>query len=67
MDISEAFELLDYYNLRKDAENECKRRKLDVAPYDMMGHHKDFAIFLEKQWLKLRNKNQKLQSLECLN
>ena len=65
MDVGKAFELLDKYNLRKEAELECKRRKIDNAPYDMQGHNKVYCAFLSKQWIKLRDKLVDLQKIDC--
>ena len=35
MDVMEAIDLLKKYELYNSAQNECKRRKIDEAPYDM--------------------------------
>jgi hypothetical protein len=67
VNIGEAFYLLDKYNLRQAAEIECKRRKLDEAPYDMMGHNEVYAEFLDKHRIKLRDRCQALQEQKCTN
>lgn len=56
MDITEAFALLDKYSLRDKAKIECKRRKIDEAPYDMQGHHEVYSDLLQEVWIELRNK-----------
>ncbi|EJE7236439.1 hypothetical protein FC820_06640 [Clostridium sporogenes] len=65
MDIERAFELLDKYNLRNEAELECKRRKIDTVPYDMQGHNKVYIEFLSKQWVKFRDQLLGLQNIGC--
>lgn len=66
MNGGEAFDMLDKYNLRQDADRECKRRKLDEAPYDMMGHNKVYSEFLIKKWREIRDRVAEKQKSHCL-
>lgn len=66
MDVKKAFELLDKYNIRNEAEQECKRRKIDSAPYDMIGHNKVYCEFLNREWKNLRDELALLQKERCI-
>lgn len=55
MDCGDAFDLLRKYNLMEEAKIECKRRKIDEAPYGMIGYNKIYADFLNKKWVEFRD------------
>lgn len=65
MDVLEAINLLKKYNLYDEAEAECRRRKIDKAPYDMQGHHEVYCKYLSKKWVELRDKKLELQKVKC--
>ena len=46
MDVMDAINLLKKYNIYDDAKNECRRLKIDEAPYDMQGHHDVYCRYL---------------------
>ena len=65
MDVMDAINLLKKYRLYDDAQIECKRKKIDEAPYDMKGHHEIYCSYLSKKWVELRDKRDKLQKIKC--
>mgnify|MGYP007029453000 FL=1 len=65
MDVLETINLLKKYNLYDEAEAECRRRKIDKAPYDMQGHHEVYCKYLSKKWVELRDKKSELQKVKC--
>ena len=65
MDVMDAIDLLKKYRLYDDAQNECKRKKIDEAPYDMKGHHEVYCSYLSKKWVELRDKRDKLLKVKC--
>lgn len=67
MNSLDAINLLKKYNLYEEAQCECRRLKLDKAPYDMMGHNKVYCQFLNKKWVELRDLSSKKQKNSCGN
>lgn len=65
MDVMDAINLLKKYNMYNDAEIECKRLKIDKAPYDMQGYHEVYCRYLSKKWVEIRNKKEMLQKVKC--
>ena len=65
MDVMDAINLLKKYDLYDDAKSECRRKKGDTAPYDMMGHHDIYCSLLSKKWVEIRNKVEQLQKAKC--
>lgn len=66
MDTMDAINLLKKYNLYEDAQNECKRKKLKEAPYDMQGHNDVYCNYLNKKWVEIRNKKDILLKIKCV-
>lgn len=66
MDVMDAINLLKKYNIYDDAKNECRRLKIDEAPYDMQGHHDVYCRYLSKQWVKFKNEKELLQKIKCI-
>lgn len=67
MDSIDAINLLKKYNLYEEAQNECRRKKLDKAPYDMQGHNEVYCFFLNKKWVELRDLDEKKKKCSCSN
>lgn len=67
MDVADAFKVMEEYDLLKEAKLECKRKKLDEAPYDMKGHYEIFGKFLDKKRKELYDISQKRQESMCVN
>lgn len=65
MDVIDAIDLLKKYGLYNAAQNECKRKKIDEAPYDMKGHHEVYCSYLLQKRVELRDKRDKLQKVKC--
>ena len=65
MDVKDAIDLLREYGLYDDAQNECKRKKIDKAPYDMKGHHEVYCSYLFKKWVEIRDKRNSLLKVKC--
>lgn len=65
MDVMDAINLLKKYGLYNDAQNECKRRKIDEAPYDMKGHFEVYCSYLSQKWIELRDKRDTLLKVKC--
>lgn len=61
LEIEDAFGLLDKYNLRERADRECILKKLDKAPYDMLGHHKVYCSLLDEKLREIRDLSLKKQ------
>lgn len=61
----DAVDLLKKYNMYDDAQVECKKKKIDKAPYDMQGHHTIYCSYLLKKWIEFRDKKDKLQKIKC--
>lgn len=67
MDVGKAFELLEELGLMGKAKQECKRKKLCEAPYDMIGHNAVYAEFLNKHWIEVRNITLNEEKAKCCN
>lgn len=67
MDVGNAFELLEELGLMEQARQECKRKKLCEAPYDMIGHNAVYAEFLNKRWVEVRNMKLMVEKAKCCN
>lgn len=65
MTVIDAINLLKKYGLYDEAQAECKRKKIDEAPYDMKGHHEIYCSYLSKKWVELRDKRNKLLKVKC--
>ena len=65
MNVIDAINILKKYGRYNDAQNECKRKKIDEAPYDMQGHHKIYCCYLFQIWSELRNKKETLLKVKC--
>mgnify|MGYP004459356155 CR=1 FL=1 len=65
MNVIDAINILKKYERYNDAQNECKRKKIDEAPYDMQGHHKIYCRYLSQIWGELRNKKETLLKVKC--
>lgn len=66
MNVADVIELLKEYNMYDEAQNECRRKKVDRAPYDMRGHHEIYGRYLSKKWNELRDKRDSLLKIKCL-
>lgn len=66
MDVLDAINLLKKYQMYDDAESECRRKKIDKAPYDMQGHHEVYCHYLSKKWVELRDKRDNLLKVKCV-
>ncbi|MCD7805834.1 MAG: hypothetical protein LUH19_00660 [Lachnospiraceae bacterium] len=66
MNTIEAINILEEYGLREKAEAECKRKKLDKVPYDMMGHHKVYCQFLNDKCTEIKLRCDDMKKVRCL-
>lgn len=66
MDVIGVIELLKKYKMFDDAQNECKRRKIDEAPYDMKGHHEVYCSYLSQKRVELQHKRDDLRKVKCV-
>lgn len=67
MNSLDAINLLKKYNLYEEAQRECRRQKLDEAPYDMQWHNEVYCHFLDKKRVELRDLADKKQKCLCRN
>ena len=58
MDVIDAIGLLKDYRLYDDAQNECRRKKIDNAPYDMKGHHEVYIFLSIKKIRRIKQKQE---------
>ena len=65
MDVIDAIGLLKDYRLYDDAQNECRRKKIDNAPYDMKGHHEVYIFYLSKKLGELNKNKSSLVKVKC--
>ena len=61
----DAIDLLKRYGLYEKAKSECRRLKLDEAPYDMQGHNRVFQQFLDMKQEELTGLREKKQKCKC--
>ena len=67
MNTLDAMALLKKYELYEKAKSECRRLKLDEAPYDMQGHNRVFQQFLDSKREELTGLREKKQKCKCDN
>lgn len=65
MDVMDVINILKKYNMYDKAQAECKRKKINEAPYDMQGYHDVYCSYLSKKWEELRDKKVELQNIKC--